>query len=404
MKTYAHQTRILAKNPARQMLVWSTGSGKTLALLSLADKNAEGVLIIVPKSNVKQWEAKFKEYGLGPMHAVVMSKENFRKEYKTLERFEAVICDEIHHFSGHTSLMHKALLKYLQRTRPKYFWSGTATPYRSTPFNIFALARLHGDHGINYVQFREKTHHPRYLGPRMIWEKNEDEETRQYLHAILSQFSDFVKLDDCFDVPDQVDMDPEEIELNSLQKRAIADIKLVETNPLVLTSKMHQIEAGSLKGNEFADDVPDYGSAKDDRIVELAGEHGKLLVFCRYNLQIERLSEKLRALGYSVYTITGANTEEHYAITQIAEGQAQCVVIAQIQVAAGWELPSVGVVVYASMSYSYLDLVQSRGRVIRANKLGKHVFMYLIGGPVDKAVLQSVRDKRDFDPAEFDVV
>jgi superfamily II DNA or RNA helicase len=356
--------------------------------------------VICPKGLRDQWIGKIKEYGI-TIPTKVLTKEEFRRDYAKLPVVSSIIVDECHHFSNPKSQMHKHLVAYLKRAQPKYVWIGTATPYRSEPFNIWALGRIVNNNTFTWIQFRDQFYHIRYLGQRMIWEKNEDDASRDRLMKFLSTFADIVTLDDCFDMPEQIDLEPEMLKMSKEQEKAIEDARLEESNPLVFVSQQHQIENGSLKGNEFRDDKT-FPSAKIERIRELAEDNDKLLIFCRYTLQIEEISRDLASLGYNVETITGANSADHYAISQRAESAEKCIIVAQISVAAGWEVPSFKVVVYASMSYGYLDFIQSRGRVIRGNKLSRHVFYFLHSGPVDKAVYERIKKKKDFDPLLYD--
>lgn len=397
---YRHQSEILTRNPERRLLAWDVGTGKTLAMLSLADKNADTVLIVTPKGMKEQWAAKIKEYGI-VRSAFIVTKEEMRRDFEKLPAVDAVLIDEVHHFSGCSSQMHKNLIKYLHRTNPKYVWGGTATPYRSEPLNIWALGKIFGYMPRRFDQFRSTFYFPMRIGRRMIWKIRDNEEMKDRLHGYLNAYADVVKMEECFDVPDQVDMAPEVFDMTPEQKRAIKKLELEEILPIVLYGKTHQIEQGQLKGNEY---VPDeyFDSTKDARILELASEHPKLLIFCRYTLQIYHLQKILKKAGYDVATITGENSEDHFDISTDAEKLPKCILIAQTSVAAGWEVPSFPVVVFASMSYSYLDYVQSRGRVIRGNKLQKHVFLPLISGEIDQAVYDCVLNKRDFDPAKWE--
>lgn len=396
---YEHQKHLLETNPRRCLLAWETGTGKTLALLALVEKNADNALIVCPKGMKMQWKNKIEEYGV-TKPCMIMSKEEFRRDSPSLPSYHAVIIDEVHHFSGHTSKMHKNTVKYFKRTHPYFVWSGTATPYRREPFNIWALGVIHGTMPLSWVKFRQQFYHIRYLGNRMIWEANQGEETRAQLLEYMKPWCNMVTLNECFDMPEQVDESPELLGLTKEQNKAIATKKLEESNPAVLYGAMHQIEQGCLKGNEFVDNAC-FENNKIERIVDLADENPKLLIFARYTMQIASLRERLKQEGHSVYVIDGSNGDQHFSISQECERAERCVLIAQISVAAGWEVPGIPIVVYASMSYSYLDYVQSRGRVIRGNKLSRHVFMYLHSGKIDQAVWKCILEKKDFDPVGY---
>lgn len=401
MQLYKHQQEIVDKNPKRMLLGHEGGTGKTLTLLKLAEKNMKSAIVIVPKGLRSQWLGKIQEYKIS-VDCLIITKEEFRRDWSRLPKFNCVIIDEVHHFSGLKSQMHKSLVSYLKKHQPAFVYGGTGTPVRREPFNVYALGRIFGYCPVSYIGFREMFYHVRYLGPRMIWEKNIDELSRKKLMSYLGAFTDIVKLSDCFDMPEQLWLEPEEVGITLEQKTKIEEVKLEESNHLVQINARHQIENGSLKGNEFRADWVVAECSKMTRIEELAEEHEKMVIFARYTLQIRDMERRLRALGYNVLTITGGNSADHFTISGMANASDKVVLIAQISVAAGWEVPDIPVVVYASMSYSYLDFQQSSWRVTRGNNLKPHVFRILLGGAVDKAVLKSLQGKKDFDPLLYE--
>lgn len=404
MNLYKHQQAIVDKNPARVLLGHEGGTGKTLTLLRLAEKNLHRshiIFIICPKGLKEQWKGKVKEYKV-INDVFILTKEEFRRDWSRLPKFNCVIIDEIHHFSGLKSQMHKSLVSYLKKHQPAFVYGGTGTPVRREPFNVYALGRIFGYCPMSYIKFREMFYHVRYLGPRMIWERNTDEESRKKLMQFLSVFTDIVRLSDCFDMPEQLWLEPEVVGITLEQKKKIEEVRLEESKHLVKISAVHQIEGGTLKGNEFRADWIAPESAKMKRIEELADEHEKLLIFMRYTLQIRETERRLRDLGYNVLTITGGNSKDHFLVSSMANAADKVVLIAQISVAAGWETPNIPFVVYAGVSYSYLDLQQSSWRVTRGNNLLPHVFLPLFGGEVDKAVWKSLEAKKDFDPLLYE--
>jgi len=154
-KLYAHQQEILDQNKPRLGLFHSPGLGKTITLLELAKKNKVQALIICPKGIKKQWEEYVTSYNADHK---VLTKEEFRKFHKELPTYKAVICDEVHHFSGTKSQLHKSLLWYLKKHDVHYRWLATGTPYRSSSMNIYALGRLLG-YGWDYWKFFNQFFH-----------------------------------------------------------------------------------------------------------------------------------------------------------------------------------------------------------------------------------------------------
>ena len=56
---------------------------------------------------------------------------------------------------------------------------------------------------------------------------------------------------------------------------------------------------------------------------------------------------------------------------------------------------SVPVVIFANESYKYIDREQGEGRVLRANKLKKNLYVTLIAGDIDKQVRSNIENKKD---------
>jgi superfamily II DNA or RNA helicase len=221
------------------------------------------------------------------------------------------------------------------------------------------------------------------------------------LAELVKKIGDVVHIDECVDVPDQV-FETRVFKTNKKQEKLMKDISLKETNPVVKFTKFHQIENGSLKGDEYNENVF-IEADKHDHILELARENKKLAVFCRYNLQIDSLYSLIQSQlkDKLVYIIRG-DVNNRDEIVQAVEKAEDCVILINSACSEGYELPSIGVVVFASLSFSFKDYVQAQGRFLRINALKKNVFIHLINeGSVDEAVFESISNKQDFDLAIY---
>lgn len=381
-------------------MAWSTGTGKSFAALELAQLNRGLYVIVVPKSLKEKWSRDTEMYATNGVGFCLLTKEEFRKDWDKLPRADGVIVDEAHYFSGMKSAMSKSFLAYCRKNKPSRIWLLTATPYLSTPWNIYRLAQLLG-YNWNYMTFFNKFFHQVRLGRSTRMVPMQRKGMEEEVAALVKQIGDVVDLEDCADVPDQV-FETENFKTNPKQQKLIEAVKKKETNPVVRFTKFHQIENGSLKGDEYNEDVF-VEADKHERILELAQENKKLAVFCRYNLQIDSLHSLLtsKLKGKLVYIIRG-DVKNRDEIVQQIEAADECVVLINAACSEGYELPSVGVIVFASMSFSYKDYKQSLGRFLRINKLKKNVFIHLINeGSVDEAVFESISNKQDFDIAIY---
>jgi len=70
----------------------------------------------------------------------------------------------------------------------------------------------------------------------------------------------------------------------------------------------------------------------------------------------------------------------------------------QADCAEGYQLPSFGLCVFASQSYSYTKWEQICGRFLRMDKPSRTTFLYLLteGDSIDQAVYDAVKKKEDF--------
>lgn len=385
MKLYHHQQALVDKNPAKHLIAHSTGTGKTHTALALASKNATRALIIVPKALTANWKRNLALWP--PLGHQIISKETFRRDWDRLPAFQAVIVDECHHFSGMSSQMSKSLSSYLKKHQPRFVWLLSATPLTSTAWSVYRLASFLG-HNWNYQAFKHRFFFEVRLGHRVVPapRKGMDGE----LAALIRSIGDVVALEECADVPDQV-FETEYFTLTKEQIKAIKDLD--DATHIARFTKHHQIEQGCKKGDGY---VPHetYPSMKNERILELCAENPKVAVFCRYLLQIETLAALIK--DRPVFILSG-EVKDRDAVVQQVEATSKCAVLIQSDTSEGYELPSIPLIIFASLSFSYLKYQQAIGRFNRINALKKNVYIHLVteDGP-DQAIYDCIQNRADF--------
>jgi superfamily II DNA or RNA helicase len=382
-KLYDHQLKVLQGNRSKLLIAHGTGTGKTITSLELAHKNSIAALIICPKGLKANWGRAIVDYPEG--HKII-SKEEFRRDWQKLPAFKAIISDEAHYFAGMTSQMSKSLEKYLKKHNVEFVWLLTATPFLSTPWNIYRLGTLVGAKW-SYFGWKVRFFNEIKMGPRRVPvpKKGCEKELRKKMLEI----GDTCTLEECIDVPDQV-FETEYFELTKEQAEAVKRVR--EELFITRWTKRHEIEQGVLIKEKAHETFP---SAKTDRIVSLATENRKMAVFCRYNSQIEMLKEALKATGKEVLIING-KVKNRDEVVKRAEMLPECVVLINSACSEGYELPSIGVIVFASLDFSYKNFVQSQGRFLRINKPKKNYYLHLVANGVDKDVYNSIMAKQDF--------
>lgn len=424
MELYRHQKLFLEKNPETSLLCWDTGTGKTRAAIEYSYKNPGNVIIVCPKAVLRKWVSEVCKWTETSPDIVkqlsdrsyrvhtdngfftVMTKEYFRKYGDGYKYHETVVIDEAHYFAGMTSLMSKNLGKFIREGKIERVLLLTATPYMSSPWNIYTLAQ-HLGYRWSYPKFRDAFFEERYIGSKMvagrkvgkkIWVPQKNIENR--IAKLVDRIGDIVDIQNAADIPEQT-FDVLTTKLTKQQRAAMLDID--EVNPVVRYTKFHQIENGTLKGNDYEDDKLIHNE-KIEAINTYAEGARKIAVICRYNLQVEQVAKALKKIKKNVFIINGA-TKDKEEIVEKVELLDDCAVVINASCSEGYELPSINTIIFASLSYSYKDYKQMLGRFLRLNRLSKNYFLHLITVSevndifpmsVDEAVYKSIKKKEDF--------
>jgi len=409
---YEHQKIILKEDKLWVGIFQGTGSGKTRSALELAEGK---ILIVCLKQQFldKTWERNAEKFGI-IKDLNVMSKEQFKKNWEELPYYDTVIFDEAHRTFGvqpykrqrkrveviDCSQQFEATLGYLNKHKPKRFYPCTATP-SSKAMKVWAIAKLFGTHW-NFEKFRETF----YISRGGYWFQKKDEETQHRLALLVQRFGYTGALEDFVDVPKQTHKEVY-FDLTKKQKDAIKELKEEEADPMIQRGRTRSIQNGIL----YVQDIQDinereskmvratntFPSQKLDYIVEKASEFKKILIFAYYTGQIQEIKRVLDKEGYIVSTLTGQTKDKDKSTMLLkANDSDRHIVIAQIGISAGYELPSFRCVIYASKSYQYDHYKQSLGRLVRANNLHKNLYIHLLVKGPDADCHESMMIGEDF--------
>ena len=396
---YDHQKKLLKHCPDKYGIFWGCGLGKTRMALELIKRhNPKNALIICPKSLAEQWREQCDH--------TVIHKELFKKKASDLERYDCLVIDELHFFEGmqgfkKKSQMLKALLCYIKRHNPRYIYGLTGTPYMSTPWNIYAAAEILGRKW-DYKLFKETFFNDVNMGMR--WPIPVVKRGIEPLIATITQrIGDVVKMEDCFDVPEQI-YQTEYFELTRDQESAINALQ--DTNQLARWTKVHQINGGTLKGNGY-EPTRIFRSEKLSRLLELIAEHPLIAVVCRYNAEMDTIYKAItdKYPGKFVRRINGSvDANERHHIVCDMQKQADGVILLNSACSEGYELPNIPLMIFYSLDFSYKNYQQMTGRILRANYLKKNVYKhFVIKGSIDEDVYKSIKKKEDFKIAIYEI-
>ncbi len=393
MKLYPHQQEIVDKNPARHLLAHSTGTGKTITSISLAEKNCKSCIVIVPKVIKGKWEREIKEHSKICKY-LILTKEEFKKQLLFLPKADGVIVDECHYFANRKSQLSKALRGYCKKNDVKYRWLCTATPYLSSPWNIYSIAE-HLGHQWDYWKFNNEYFTMVQMGPRMvpIVKSNIEHKLKELVASIGS----------VVDMKEVVDEIPEQTFITEYFNRTIEQedaIKNLEEMVFISRwTKVHQIENGLLYSED--EETKNFDTLKNEKIKEIAKSKDKLAIFCRYNSQIAYLAEYLKDDFTDILILNGQTKDKNQVIQQAQESQ-NCLLLIQSSCSVGYELTTFDTIVFASLSFSYTDYKQAIGRFLRINSLKQNTYYHLVTKGVDEDVYDSIMKKEDFNVAIYE--
>lgn len=407
MELYDHQKKFLEWNPNKCLLCWDTGTGKTLASIFWANIKNGDTLFICPKALVANWQRNLDKFC--KVKCEVISKEQFKLNLKKLDMYSSIVVDESHYFAGQVSDLSKSLTAYIRYYRVKNVLLLTATPYRSSPWDIYVLAR-HLGYDWNYIMFQDKFFEEVWIGRGGFTFRTKEqggtvkgkrvirmrEGIKDDIVKLVAKIGSIVDINECADIPEQVsETEVFEPTKDQIQKKA----DNYDASPIVRYTRYHEIENGVLVSDGYSPNLTNIECLKNERIRELCLDNHKIIIVCRYNLQIDALKELLKDIN-DVYVIRG-DVKDRDNVVQTVEKADKAIVLIQAACSEGYELPSFPLMVFASMDYSYVNYKQMRGRILRLNKLKKNVYLHLVTKGIDTAVYNAIMKKQDFSLAIY---
>lgn len=387
---YKHQEKILKDNPKYHGLFFEMRCGKTRSAIELAELNGGSCLVVTPKSLVQNFRDEVKKWGKNKDYEwLVVTKETFRRDWDKYKDYDGAIIDESHAFAGHKSQLHKNFLKYIKKTKPRFIYLLTGTPFRSSCLNAYALAKCLG-YDINYYEYFTACFKQIRMGARLV--PVENKEAKKIAQSLFKKIGTFVAMKDVVDdMPSKI-FTNEYFELTKEQKTKIES--LTDIVPIAKYSKISQISGGTLKSDGYTKDEY-FKSEKMSRIVELATEVDKIAIICHYTLEIEEIKRQIGDLR-PVFTLKGSLTQEERqsAISQ-AQAAKKAVIIMQASIGEGFSLDTFDTMVFYSLSWSVVDYLQMSARIVAVDKKRPVGYVHLIvKGTIDEEIHRSVAVKK----------
>lgn len=135
-----------------------------------------------------------------------------------------------------------------------------------------------------------------------------------------------------------------------------------------------------------------------EALKELVLQYDRVIIFYNYLYEIEMMKQLFADIGKTeVYEWNG---QKHQPLP---EGDSWIYLVQYNSGAEGWNCITSNVIIFFSENYSYRIMVQAAGRIDRRNTKYKDLYYYHLksASPIDSAIARALKEKQDFNEADF---
>lgn len=385
-------------------LFFEVGTGKTFTVLDALSKLPKGkVLISAPKRVLERvWikESKDPHFNISHHDVTYMNYErisrdkNFKKN-----RFDYIICDEVHRLKGRSSKVSK-VFRNLSKSA-KYVWGLTGTPIANNYvdiYHIFKALDIKEFSNMNYDEFVFTYYYTKQLeserGIRFQILINAKPFMVKELLDRIGKHSMTLKAEDCIKLPP---VEPEIVEVKGMNTPKYKEIKegIMKTpdyektmTKLETVNKLRQA-ANGFYYDAFGDthifkDNAKFKVLKDD-LKDLLEETNKVVIVYYYKQDLEQLKQ----LEYT-YTLDSQEFEDN----------PDCqILFIQYSQSEGLNLQYVcNVMLFYTYDHSFLNFDQMKGRIRREGQKKTVIFkIYKNVNTIEENVWKAIENKESTD-------
>lgn len=134
-----------------------------------------------------------------------------------------------------------------------------------------------------------------------------------------------------------------------------------------------------------------------EAVRKIISEKRKVIIFYNFMFELELLRDLLTSMNYPFTEWNGVKHEE------ILDGDSWAYLVQYLSGAEGWNCITTDTIIFYSQNYSYRVSVQAAGRIDRMNTPYKDLHFYHLKStaPIDSAIAQALRDKKNFNERDF---
>ena len=370
------------------LLCDDVGMGKTIqAIFGLKNiqKQDSKFLIISPKSLIKQWETKIKEFHLDNITRVVNYEHLVTNYDKFNDLFDCIIVDEASRLRNKT--LYRKALKKLKSVR---YWLLSAMLIEKNPYDLYNIITTFQPNYFKYNLFDSQ-----FAIRKIIYDKtgqqrevisgwrNLDLLHKQIKPIYLSRTrSDIEMIESKLKIDDNRIKLPENIRANILPLLDFTDDNIL---------------ANFQRIRLYLDGVNERGELINSfKILKLRNVRGKTIVFTAYKMVAEKIYQYLYA---EALLLTGDNSikDREEAIERFKNSKNVRFLITTDILKYGMNIPEADVIIHYDLPLTYATLIQREGRNNRIDspKEERRIIYLLTDHYFDNHIYNIVMKKKD---------
>jgi len=424
-------------------LFWDTGTGKTRAALEIFKyyKGREPelqLLVVCPISLIESsWADDIKKFYAEFTYENLRTSQNLTADillinYESIiskkfvpvlqcikRKTFMVVADESQKIKSYNAKTTKCLLAIARSADYRVVMSATPAPNSEMEYwsqMCFLHPNILGD---NFFQFRNKYFClirgraivPLYgLGKREImtmmqrgYEMGVHPSAVSMIKERMAPFCMFVNKREVLDLPEEVDVF-RKVEMTPEQKKSykemwdelVTEIQGQEISvnlALAKIMKVRQITGGFIYGQEGAIEFEKNPKMQELKEVVEGIRRNSIIIFCQYRWEIEKISEIFKERAVKLY---GETKDKEGAIREFRAKRDGILVTHPLSAGIGLSFNECDYMVFYSLSYSFLEYYQCRGRIMRAGKQNRATYIHIIAkDSIDEVIYKALQNKEE---------
>lgn len=407
-----HQIRILDMMQQRPTLgiFAEAGTGKTMIALThiydgIIGGTIDNALVICPSSLVPSWHLAIdrmldfgydgfdtqlvKEHVTITSYRMVWTKKDRKAVLRdTVDRsWDVIFVDESHRLGDPHSIQTKMILKLARMAPSRYIMTGTPDNTRYTKL-YGQIKFLDPDIWKSYREFDR-----RYILSKDIFHRPVRYDV-ELLEGLKHDYGTVVRLADCFDMPDSVDIDVP-VPLESVKAyKDMRDYNLADYN-----IKGESAGIGSLKALQVCsgfyiddDDIAHRVTCGklDTMTAIIEGTDDKIVIFANYRESVNMICERLDRDHVSYYRFDGTVKEPVWQAFQ--KDDTRVIVVQYQRGSEGIDLFAACRMIFYESTLQACLLEQSKARIMRKGQTRHCVYHFLYTpGTIEERIMRNVR-------------